>query len=499
MKKLLLLVVLGFFLSSSLAQSTVRVGLAEDPDVLDPDLGRTYVGRIVFASLCDKLFDITPQLEIIPQLATGYTTSDDGLELTLNLREGVLFHDGTAFNAEAVKYNIERSKTLPGSNRASELSQVDSVEVLDEYSVKLNLSQPFSPLIALLADRSGMMVSPAAAEAAGENFGNAPVCAGPFAFSERVAQDRIELTKFADYWDVENIMIDAVVFLPIPDTSVRLANLQSGDLEMIERAAATDLGTIRNDASLVLPSSASLGYQGITINLSNPGPRDNPLSNDVRIREAFDLSIDRNVLNDVVFDGQFIIGNQAVPPSSPWYVPEYPIMERDIERAKALLAEAGVERVAFELMVANNPQGVQVGEIIQAMAAEAGFDISVRATEFATALNLMEEGEYDAFQVGWSGRIDPDGNIHSFQTCGGNLNETAWCDASVDEALNTARAEADTAARYELYKDAALTYLPDRHIVYLYHTQLFFPHTDQLEGFNAYPDGIIRFQGVSLN
>ncbi len=499
MKKLLLLVVLGFFLSTSLAQSIVRVGLAEDPDVLDPDLGRTYVGRIVFASLCDKLFDITPQLEIIPQLATGYTTSDDGLELTLSLREGVLFHDGTAFNAEAVKYNIERSKTLPGSNRASELAQVDSVDVVDEYTAKLNLSQPFSPLIALLADRSGMMVSPAAAEAAGEDFGNAPVCAGPFAFSERIAQDRIALTKFADYWDAENIMIDAVVFLPIPDTSVRLANLQSGDLEMIERAAATDLGTISSDASLILPSSASLGYQGITINLANPGPRDNPLSNDVRIREAFDLSIDRNVLNNVVFDGQFIVGNQAVPPSSPWYVADYPIMERDVEKAKALLAEAGVERVAFELMVANNPQGVQVGEIIQAMAAEAGFDISVRATEFATALNLQEEGEYDAFVVGWSGRIDPDGNIHSFQTCDGNLNQTAWCDPSVDEALNTARAAADISARYDLYKDAAMSYLPNRHIVYLYHSQLFFPHTNKLEGFNAYPDGIIRFQGVSLN
>lgn len=495
MTKLLTLLVLATLTLGS--AQTVRVGLAEDPDILDPDLGRTYVGRIVFASLCDKLFDITPQLEIIPQLATGFEVSDDGLTLTIGLREGVLFHDGTPFNAEAAVFNIERSKTLPGSNRASELSQVDSAEVVDDLTVQLNLSQPFAPLIALLADRSGMMVSPAAAGELGEDFGTAPVCAGPFAFVERVAQDRIVLEQFADYWNADAIALDGVTFLPIPDTSVRLANLQSGDLEMIERAAPTDLGIIRDDPSLALPSSASLGYQGITINVNNPEGRESPLS-DARVREAFDLSLDRAVINNVVFDNAFIVGNQAVPPSSPWYVEEYPLAERDVEQAQALLAEAGFDRVAFELMVANNPQAVRVGEVVQALAAEAGFDISIRATEFATALSLQEEGEYDAFQVGWSGRIDPDGNIHAFQTCEGNLNEHGVCNETVSDLLNQARAEADPDARAELYTEAALEYLPSRHIVYLYHTQLFFPHVNTLENFAAYPDGIIRWQGVSL-
>ena len=178
---ILLLTLVSLTLVSLASAQTVRIGLAEDPDILDPDLGRTYVGRIVFASLCDKLFDITPELEIIPQLATGYEVSDDGLTLTIGLREGVLFHDGTPFNAEAAVFNIERSKTLPGSNRASELAQVESAEVVDEYTVQLNLTQPFAPLIALLADRSGMMVSPAAAAELGEDLGTAPVCAGPFA------------------------------------------------------------------------------------------------------------------------------------------------------------------------------------------------------------------------------------------------------------------------------------------------------------------------------
>ncbi len=498
MKKLLISLLLVALLGAALAQKTVRVGLAEDPDILDPALGRTYVGRIVFASLCDKLFDITPDLEITPQLAESHEVSEDGLTLTLSIREGVLFHDGTPLDAEAVKYNLERFKNLPGSNRASELEQVESVEVTGDYTVQVNLTQPFAPLIALLADRSGMMVSPTAAEAAGEDFGNNPVCAGPFKFIERVAQDRIVLEKFADYWNAEAINIDRVIFLPIPDSSVRLANLQSGDLELIERPAATDLGTIKADTNLTMPSIASLGYQGITINLSNPEPRDNPLSSDVKVREAFDLSLDRNVINQVVFDNQFVIGNQAVPPSSPWYDADYPISERDVERAKALLAEAGQERVAFELLVANNPEGVRVGEVIQALAGEAGFDITLNATEFATALDQQEAGNYDAFLVGWSGRLDPDGNIHAYHTCEGSLNETGFCDPAVDEALNAARAAGTPEERFALYKTASDIYLPNRNIIYLYHTNLFFPHVNSLQGFTAYPDGIIRFQGVTL-
>lgn len=495
---LLLGTILVALLGTTTAQ-TVRVGLAEDPDVLDPDLGRTYVGRIVFASLCDKLFEITPDLEIFPQLASGYDVADDGLSVTLDVRPGVVFHDGTPLDAEAVKYNLERSKTLPGSNRSSELAQVESIDVVDDDTVRLNLSEPFAPLIALLADRSGMMISPAAAEELGEDFGRAPVCAGPFQFVERVAQDRIALERFDAYWDADAIAIDEVVFLPIPDTSVRLANLQSGDLQVIERAAPTDLGIIRDDPDLTLPSAASLGYQGITVNIANPEPRTDPMATDPRVREAFELAIDRDVINDVVFGGEFIVGNQAVPPSSPWYVDAYPVAERDVERARALLREAGHDRVAFEMMVANNPQSVQIGEVVQALAAEAGFDVTVRATEFATALDLWEQGEYDTFQIGWSGRLDPDGNIHSFQTCEGNLNEHGVCDEETSRLLNEARVTSGFDDRYALYEAAAQRYLPNRHVIYLYHQQLFFPHTAAMQGFEAYPDGIIRFQGVTVD
>ena len=180
---------------------TLRIGLAEDPDVLDPSLARSFVGRIVFAGLCDKLFDIDEKLNIIPQRATGYEWSADGKALTLKLRQGVTFHDGEKFDAAAVKYNIERHKTIPGSNRRGELAPVTSVDVVDPSTVRLNLSAPFSPLLSQLTDRAGMMVSPKAAQAEGEKFGAHPVCSGPFRFVERVPQDRIVLERYANYWD----------------------------------------------------------------------------------------------------------------------------------------------------------------------------------------------------------------------------------------------------------------------------------------------------------
>src|SRR5262249_1271766 len=153
-------------------------------------------GRIVFASLCDKLVDISPELEIVPQLATEWRWVDDNKGLVMKLRPGVKFHDGEPFDAVAAKFSIERHLNLPGSNRKAEISAVKSVEIVDNQTIKLTLSAPFAPLLAQLTDRAGMMVSPKAAQS-GTEFGTRPICAGPYKFVERVAQDRIVLERFA--------------------------------------------------------------------------------------------------------------------------------------------------------------------------------------------------------------------------------------------------------------------------------------------------------------
>ncbi|MEI6548589.1 MAG: ABC transporter substrate-binding protein, partial [Burkholderiales bacterium] len=251
------------------AQSTLRIGLAEDPDLLDPTMARTYVGRIVFASICDKLFDIDEKLNFVPQLALSHQTSADGKTVTIKLRPNVKFHDGEPFDAEAAKFSLERHLTLPGSFRRAEIAPIDKVEVVDPLTVRILLKAPFSPLLAQLTDRAGMMVSPKAAKALGDKFGTAPVCAGPYKFVERVAQDRIVVERFPDYWDKSRVNIDRIVYRPIQDSTVRLANLKSGQLDLLERLLATDIGEVKKDSRLRLATGFELGYQGVTMNVAN--------------------------------------------------------------------------------------------------------------------------------------------------------------------------------------------------------------------------------------
>src|SRR5712671_4291961 len=322
------------------AQTTLRVGLAEDPDILDPTLARTYVGRIVFASFCDKLFDIDEKLNIVPQLALSHETSDDGMEVFIKLRPGVKFHDGEPLNAEAAKFSLDRHLTLPTSFRKPELAQLDHVDVVDPLTIKLVLKTPFSPLIAQLTDRAGMMVAPKAAKEAGDKFGQHPVCAGPYKFVERVQQDRMVFEKFADYWNKDHVFIDRVVYLPIVDATVRLANLKSGGLDLIERVLATDIKDVEADKRLKLSSAIELGYLSLTINIANDKNK-GALSQSEKVRQALDLSIDREAINQVVFNGEFTPGNQWVSPEHPYYQKAFPVQKRDIAKAQALLKEAG--------------------------------------------------------------------------------------------------------------------------------------------------------------
>ncbi|MBN9672266.1 ABC transporter substrate-binding protein [Roseibium aggregatum] len=485
-------------LATAAQAADLRIGLQDDADVLDPDQSRTFVGRIVYTSLCDKLVDITPDLEIIPQLATGWSWSDDGKVLTMDLREGVTFHDGTPFDAEAVKANIERSQTLPESRRKSEVKSIETVEVSGPLQVKITLGAPDATLLAQFADRSGMMISPTAAEAAGAEFGAKPVCSGPFKFVERVQQDRIVLEKFADYWNADAINFDTVTFLPIPDTTVRLANLRSGDIDMLERLAATDVASVKGDGSLGYAEAVSLGYQGITVNLNNGERGDNPFGNDPKIRQAFSLSLDRDAINQVVFEGAFAPGNQPFPPTSPWYDKDYPVPARDVAKAKELLKEAGYDSLDVEVQVANNPVQTQMMQVVQAMAAEAGFNVKLKSMEFASLLADQSAGNYTASQVGWSGRVDPDGNIHQFMTCKGGINDSKVCIPEVDKLLDEARQSNDTATRKEKYDAARDILINELPIVYLYHPTWIWALSGKLDGFTPYPDGMIRLENVKF-
>jgi len=478
------------------AQNTLRIGLAEDPDVLDPTLARTFVGRVVFASLCDKLFDLDEKLTIVPQLATEYKWAADNKSLTIKIRPGVTFHDGEKLDAEAVKFNIERHKTMQGSNRRGELAPVTSVDVLDASTVRLNLTGPFAPLLAVLTDRAGMMVSPKAAKAAGEKFSSNPVCSGPFKFVERVAQDRIVVERYPNYWNKAQIHFDKIVYLPIVDSTIRLANLKSGQLDFIERAAPSDWPAIQKDKRFKTSKIVELGYQGIDFNVSKSDFAAKSPVRDARVREAFELTLDRQAIVEVVMEEQADAGNQWVSPRNAWYAKNVPMPKRDVTKAKALLKQAGITNPSFTLITTTTSDAQRLAQVIQSMAKDAGFEIKIQAAEFATSLNMADKGEYEAYVLAWSGRADPDGNLYNFHACKQPTNYTGYCKPEVDELLNKQRVTVDTAERKKLMEQIAAKVLTDRPIVYLYHRHWLWAYNAKLSGLRTVPDGMVRLQGL---
>jgi peptide/nickel transport system substrate-binding protein len=486
--------------SPASAQTTLRIGLAEDPDILDPTLSRTLAGKIVFASLCDKLFDLDENLNIVPQLALSYETSPDGKTVTIKLRPGVRFQDGEPLNADAAKFSLDRHISMLGSFRKPEIAAIDHVDVIDPLTIALVLRQPFSPLISQLADRSGIMVSPRAAKEAGDKFGISPICAGPYKLVQRVQQDRIVAEKFADYWDSGNVHIDRIIYLPITDATVRLANLKAGSIDLLERLLATDIGQVRSDPRLKLVTALETGYQGLNINLGARDGYKNSLGLHSKARQAFSLAIDREALSKVVFDGEVVPGNQWVHPGHPYYHAGLPVPRRDLSGARALMAEAGITgRFSVELMVTKNVEVQRVAEMIQAMVADIGIDIKIRVTELGAALKQAEAGEYQLFLLSWSGRADPDGNSYIFHKCQAPQNYTGYCNPAVDTLLDAQRATSSVAERRATFAQAIQIVLEDSPIIYLYHRRWLVAHTAKLAGYRQFPDGVIRVVGLGLN
>jgi peptide/nickel transport system substrate-binding protein len=482
-------------LAQAQSGEALRIGIRDDPDILDPTFSRTYVGTVVMTALCDKLFDFDAKLNIVPVLASGYQWADSKT-LLIKLRPDVQFQNGEKLDADAVKYTLERHLSANGSFRRSEISAMDHADVVDPLTVRVVMKQAFSPFVAILTDRAGMMLPPKAAEAGGKDFGLHPVCAGPYRFVERVAQDHITLERFPGYWDAARIHYDRVTYRIIPDSSIRLANLQAGTLDMTE-IAPLDAETVKRDPKLSLVSVPSLGYGALTINTGQYPKADTPLGRDPRVRHAFELALDREALSQVVYAGMYQPNAQATSAISPLYVDEIAPPKRDVAKARALLKEAGVTTpLTVPLIVYNTPQNVQAGEVIQSMAAEAGFTVQVNAMEFGTAIAAVQRGDYAITLGGWSGLLDTDSNSWSFLHTGGALNRAIYSNPKVDELLDHARAVTDTAERRAAYTGVWQQVSRDLPIIYLWTPRNIVGLSRKIAGFIFLADGLLRLQDV---
>jgi peptide/nickel transport system substrate-binding protein len=485
---------------------TLTIGLAEEPDALDPTLARTFVGRMVFLSMCEKLYDLDSHLNIVPQLAAALpTVSKDKLTYTIKLRQGIKFNDGTAFDAAAVQESIQRDLTLKGSVRASEISPIKTVSTQGANTVVLHLSTPYSPLLSQLADRAGMVMSPKALAAEGANFAQNPVCVGPFMFKDRVAGDHITLVKSPYYYDKSKVHLASIVYKIMTDPSSRTQALRAGDIQVEDRIQATDVPTLQKDSGVSLIKSVTIGYQGLTLNIGNKNGVlkgysnvGTPIAKSQQIREAFDDALDRTTINKVVFGGLNQPDCFPIAQSSSWYAATtkgVPCnLHADDAAAEKLIKASGLPTpiTVHLLLGGTDPVNARLGQVVQAMEKQVGINVVISATDFTTSLNTATNGQFDTYAVGWSGRVDPDGNIYGFNATAGTLNYSGYSNPKIDYILNGARKSLTTKSRDTLYNAAMKILIADRPIIYLYHPVYYFGVSKNVTGVQVYGDGLIR-------
>ncbi|MET8318475.1 ABC transporter substrate-binding protein [Micromonospora sp. NPDC005189] len=478
------------------------IALSAEPDALDPTLSRSLYSRYVFQAMCQKLYDVNEQAQVVPQLATALpTTSSDGRTVTIALRQGVRFADGTPFDSAAVKATLQRHLTNARSARKSELGPIDGVDTPDAQTVVLRLKQPFAPLLGALADRAGMVMSAKALQSLGDDFASAPVCVGPFKFAKRVPQNSIEVVKDPNYYEADKVHLDAISWRILSDASIRAANLRSGDAQVADSISTQDVASLRQESSVSVLQSQSLGYQGLTINIGNvdgvgtaPKPINRPLAQNAKVRQAFEHAIDRKALVDAVFNGIHAAACSPISPASTFSSPEAQTCPaHDPAKAKQLLTEAGVQTPYTVTMLASNtPDTLRLAQALQSMVKDGGFDLKINPVEYSSLLDEQDRGNFELLQLGWSGRIDPDANITNFVGTGASQNVSGYSNPQLDALLTQARQSGDTEERKKLYGQAVTLLQQDDALIYLYRQRNLTAVSKQIQGLQVFPDGVIR-------
>ncbi|PPB49714.1 ABC transporter substrate-binding protein [Arthrobacter pityocampae] len=500
--------------SVPIGDATIREGgelvmaLSAEPDKLDPTTSSSLYTRYVMQTMCQKLYDIDAEGDLVPQLATALPEiSDDGLTVTIPVRTDAVFADGVPFDADAVRATLERHLKLEGSTRKSELGPIAGIRAISADRVQITYERPFAPLTAALADRAGMMLSPKAVEEKGADFGASPVCVGPFRFVDRVPQTSITVERDPLYYDAENVHLDSITYRIITDANIRAANLRSGDVQVADTISPQDIDALLREDGVGVLQVGSLGYQGLTVNVGNtdgvgeaPGTIGTPLAQQEAVRMALSMAIDREALVNTVFNSWFEPACSPVSPDSPYAsAASEACPPFDPEGARKLLQDAGVPTpYPIEMQVTNTPDTLRYAQALQAAVADAGFRLTVVPVEYSTLLDVQSQGDFEALQLGWSGRIDPHGNMFNFLSTGGGNNYSGYSNPAVDDLLTRAAQINDVDERAALYGQAVDAVQQDNPLIYLYRQRSLTAYSTGIAGVETFADGVVHLSGAAF-
>ena len=484
---------------------TLTFGLENDVSNLDPMLSGLFVDRNIHYAMYDSLVRVDPKGNIIPWLAEKWTTSSDGKTVTFNLRQGVKYHDGTAFDAASVKWNIERYMNTKGSLRTADLASVASVDVVDANTVKFNLKTAFSPLLGALVDRAGMMVSQKVVDAMGADFTLKPFNAGtgPFMLTEAVKNDHYTLVKNPNWWGKDAAgnklpYLDKIIVKPIVDGDVRLTNLRTGQIQLMNGINGKDVPAVKTDPTLTYQEVGSFSWSSMVPNEA-PGF----IFSERRYVKAVAMALDRDeILAKGAAAGVGLVGWGPLSPAHFAYDANFkPWPKADPEGAKKLVAEVGKGPLEFELLVQSGSAAtLQEAQLIQAELAKADIKANIKTQLFNDIVTLQQQHKHLGMTlVGWSGRLDPDGNTYDFVVAGSPNNDSSYTNSKVDDLMKQQRIESDPAKRRDLLQQAQQIYVIDdpARVWYQFGVSPLIS-VKALTGMQAYPDRIPRFDTAQL-
>jgi peptide/nickel transport system substrate-binding protein len=468
-------------------------GVAGEPDRFDPHLTTAYASFQVLENVYDTLVEPGDDLAMEPALATRWDVSNDHLVWTFRLREGVKWHNGRAFVAADVVFSYERIMDEGlGSPNAYRFKTVESVRAADDHTVEIRLKQPTPHLLTLIGAFKGMAIVPREIVDDG-SVDKEPVGTGPFRFVEYVPNDRVELERNADYWQPGKPHLDRVVFKPIPDETVKVTNLRSGEVDWVDGVPPQQVGELKRGKDVSVESVPGNDYWYLATNLGRE-----PFSRR-EVRRAIATGIDRGAVTKAAKFEAATSNQTAAPKTSPWYL-AYAPYKHDVGEAKRLLTQAGVGGgFPMDLMVTDEyPETVTAAQVIKSDLKPLGIDVKIRTLDFSTWLAEQGKGNFDAFLLGWIGNLDAQDYYHAQHHTGESNNFHGYSNPSVDQLLDRGAVEVDPQERKEIYDQAVRTIVDDASYVYLYNPHNVVARRGYVKGFTVRPDKAVRFRDTRI-
>jgi peptide/nickel transport system substrate-binding protein len=484
---------------------TLTFSINSDITDMDPLRSRLFVDRNLMYQMYDSLVRIDAKGTIIPWLAEKWVVSEDGKTYTFSLRKDVKYHDGSVFDAESVKWNLDRYRSTTGSARAGELSPLSNITVVDASTVKVELKSAFAPFLSLLVDRAGMMLSRKVVEAGGDDFTRKAFKAGtgPFVLTEAVKDDHYTFVKNAEWWykapNGDKLpYLDKVTFKPITDGDVRLTNVRTGQVQATNTITGKDVPTVKADPTLTYLETGAYNWNSLI-----PNRTAGFIFNEARYVKAVSMALDRQeILTKGPAQGIGFVGYGPIAPLHFAYDANFkPFEKPDAEGAKKLVDAVGKGPLKFELLVSSGDAAtLQLAQLIQSQLLKASITADIKTMLFNDIVTLQQQKKHPGMTlIGWSGRIDPDGNLYDHVHTGSPNNDSAYSNKEVDTLLEQQRAATDNAKRKELLRKAEQIYVfddPARVWISFGVAQLLM--AKDVQGLEPYPDQLPRLQSAWL-